>query len=64
MRISSDFDGGKIACIAGTESGDIRLEIPRDSNSDFYQWFYFRLTGARARDCTLTIMNAGGATYS
>ena len=63
MRISSDFDGGKITCVACAEPGDIRLEIPRDSNSDFYQWFYFRLTGARALDCTLTIVNAGGATY-
>ena len=63
MRISSNFDGGKITCISCTEPGDIRLEIPRDSNSDFYQWFYFRLTGARGRDCALKIVNAGGATY-
>jgi murein tripeptide amidase MpaA len=63
MRISSNFDGGKITCISCAEPGDIRLEIPRDSNSDFYQWFYFRLTGARGRDCALKIVNAGGATY-
>jgi murein tripeptide amidase MpaA len=64
MRISSNFDGGKITYISCKEpGGDIQLEIPRDSNSDFYQWFYFRLTGARGRDCALKIVNAGGATY-
>src|SRR5260370_22528666 len=63
MRISSDFDGGKITCVACAEPGDIRLEIARDSNSDFYQWFYFRLSGAGGRDCALKIVNAGGATY-
>ena len=63
MRISSDFDGGNITCLASAEPGDIQLAIERDSNSDFYQWFYFRLTGARGRDCALKIVNAGGAAY-
>jgi murein tripeptide amidase MpaA len=63
MRISSNFDAGNITCLACAEPGDIRLEIARDSNSDFRQWFYFRLTGARGRDCSLKIVNAGAATY-
>jgi murein tripeptide amidase MpaA len=63
MRISSNFDGGNITCVACAEPGDIRLEIARDSNSEFCQWFYFRLTGARGRDCALKIVNAGSTTY-
>src|SRR6266849_1107231 len=63
MRISSNFDAGNIACLACAEPGDIQLAINRDNGSDFYQWFYFRLTGARGRDCALRIMNAGSAAY-
>ena len=63
MRISSDFDGGNITCVACDEPDDIRLTIDKDSNSDFYQWFYFRLTGARGLTCALKIVNAGGASY-
>jgi len=64
MRISSNFDAGNITCLACAEPGDIELAINRDSNSDFYQWFYFRLTGARGRDCVMKIVNAGGAAYA
>lgn len=64
MRISSNFDGGNITCLACDEADDIRLTIDKDSNSDFYQWFHFRLTGARDRDCVLKIVNAGGAAYA
>ena len=63
MRISSKFDGGNITCLACDEAEDIRLTIDKDSNSDFYQWFHFRLTGARGRACALKIVNAGGAAY-
>ncbi|HEY0522413.1 MAG TPA: M14-type cytosolic carboxypeptidase [Stellaceae bacterium] len=63
MRISSDFDGGNIICHACDDPADIRLEIRRDANSHFYQWFHFRLTGARGQDCVMQIVNAGGAAY-
>jgi len=64
LIISSAFDGGNIACIAADDPGDIRLEILKDSESDFYQWFYFRLTGARGEACRLNIVNAGDAAYT
>src|SRR5471032_1818857 len=64
MRISSNFDGGNIACLAADDPADIRLAINRDNNSDFYQWFYFRLSGARGVDCALKLTNAGGASYA
>ena len=63
MRISSDFDGGNITCLACADPDDIQLVIDKDSNSDFYQWFHFRLSGARGQACTLKIVNAGGAAY-
>ncbi len=63
LIISSAFDGGNIACLAADNPGDIRLEILKDNQSDFYQWFYFRLTGARGETCRLHIVNAGKAAY-
>ena len=64
IRISSNFDGGNINCEACDDPSDIRLSIKKDNGSDFYQWFYFRLTGAQDQDCTLKITNCGGSAYS
>jgi murein tripeptide amidase MpaA len=63
MKISSNFDGGNITSVACDDPADIRLEINKDEASDFYQWFYFRLSGAQGQDCTLKLTNAGGAAY-
>lgn len=63
MRISSTFDGGNIDCLAQERPDDIRLRIRADEGGEFYQWFYFRLTGARDTDCVMNIVNAGGASY-
>ncbi len=64
LTINSAFDGGNITCLAADDLGDIRLEIVKDNQSDFYQWFYFRLTGARGQACRLNIVNAGKAAYT
>lgn len=63
MHINSNFDGGNIRCLKCEQSSDIQLEIKKDHNSEFYQWFYFRLTGAEGQDCSLKILNAAGAAY-
>jgi len=64
LHISDAFDSGNISCLSADDPGDIRLEIRKDNNSDFYQWFHFRLTGAKGTACVLKIMNAGGAAYT
>lgn len=63
MKISSNFDSGNIVVKSAKKFDDIRLEIKVDNGSHFYQWFHFRLTGARGKDCTMKILNAGGAAY-
>ncbi len=63
IQISSSFDAGNIKVLSLDNPDDIRLEIKKDHQSDFYQWFYFRLTGAKGRSCRLRIMNAGGSAY-
>lgn len=63
MFINSNFDGGNIHCVKCDQADDIQLEIVKDHNSDFYQWFYFRLSGAEATQCRMTITNAKDAAY-
>lgn len=63
LHISSNFDSGNIIATRDVDPGDIRLEIARDNNSDFYMWFHFRLTGAKDTPCVLQIMNAKDAAY-
>ena len=46
LSISSAFDGGNIRLV-GIDGNRVDLEIEKDHQSDFYQWFYFRLTGAK-----------------
>jgi murein tripeptide amidase MpaA len=62
LSISSAFDGGNIRLLA-IEGNRIDLEIAKDNQSDFYQWFYFRLTGAEGQPVELRIVNAEGAAY-
>lgn len=63
LHVSSNFDSGNIVCLDARDPGDIRLEIAKDNQSEFYMWFHFRLTGAKDTPCTMKIMNAGGAAY-
>ncbi|HWH21945.1 MAG TPA: M14-type cytosolic carboxypeptidase [Allosphingosinicella sp.] len=62
ISISSAFDGGNIR-VARIDGNRIDLEIVNDNESDFYQWFYFRLTGAEGRDVELRIVNCAGSAY-
>ena len=63
LHVSSNFDSGNIVCKSAADPGDIRLEISKDHNSDFYMWFHFRLTGGKDTACAITIENAAGAAY-
>ena len=63
LSINAAFDGGNIICKSCETPSDIRLDIRKDKDSDFYQWFYFRLSGARGVPCRLVIENAAGAAY-
>ena len=64
MKISSNFDAGNIHVVEAENSGNIRLRIRKDHNSDFYQWFHFRLSGAKGQLCAMTIENADGAAFA
>ncbi|TRX66581.1 carboxypeptidase family protein [Carboxylicivirga sp. M1479] len=63
MVISSTFDAGNVEVINADKSSDIQLQIRKDTNSDFLQWFYFRVQGAKGQSCRFNLLNAGDAAY-
>ena len=62
LSVSCAFDGGNIR-LAGIDGDNIDLEIAKDHQSDFYQWFYFRVTGGEGRSLNLRILNGAGSAY-
>ncbi|HEX9947885.1 MAG TPA: M14-type cytosolic carboxypeptidase [Allosphingosinicella sp.] len=62
LSVTSPFDGGNIRPVA-IQGNRVDLEIAKDHASDFYQWFYFRLTGGAGREVELRILNCAGAAY-
>ncbi len=64
MIINATFDGGNIEVVSCDNPADIRLNIRTDHNSEFYQWFYFRVSGVNNQPCHMKIINAAGAAYT
>jgi len=62
ISINAGFDSGNIDLIA-IDGDTATLAIRRDRDSDFYQWFHFRVAGARGRTVTLRIVNCKGSAY-
>ncbi|GGC14874.1 hypothetical protein GCM10011494_37110 [Novosphingobium endophyticum] len=62
IQISAAFDSGNIEVLSidGTEA---RLAIRRDRDSDFFQWFHFRVSGAGGRELTLRITGLNQSAY-
>ncbi|NML07026.1 carboxypeptidase family protein [Sphingomonas sp. G-3-2-10] len=63
ISINAAFDSGNIRLVA-IEGDRVDLEIVSDHLSDFYQWFHFRVAGAKGRTLTFRILNAAGAAYA
>jgi len=63
IRINTAFDSGNIEVLDAAAPDDIRLAIRKDNGSDFYQWFHFRVQGARGQALRLRLTNAAGASY-
>jgi murein tripeptide amidase MpaA len=62
VAVHSRFEGGNIEVlsIAGAEA---RLAIRKDAQSDFFQWFHFRASGAAGRELVLRITGLGASAY-
>ncbi len=62
IRISSAFDGGNIRVVS-TNGDSAILEIPRDTHSEFAQWFHFRVTGEPGAELVLTLQGLDKSAY-
>lgn len=62
ITIDCNFDSGNIEVLSidGTKA---RLGIRKDHQSDFRQWFHFRVSGAAGRELELTITGLNASAY-
>lgn len=63
IAVHSSFDGGNILVLEASDPSAIRLEIVPDAHSHYFQWFSFRIIGARGQYCRFIIENAGKSSY-
>jgi murein tripeptide amidase MpaA len=63
MKISSHFDSGNIEVVKAESPQDIELQIRKDNQSDFYQWFHFRLDSQAFVAHTLRITDLKHSAY-
>jgi murein tripeptide amidase MpaA len=63
LSISSNFDAGAIEVVNADDPADIRLRIRPDTQADFAQWFYFRVSGARGERLVMTLENASQCAF-
>ena len=64
MHILAKFDSGNIKVIAAWDERNISLELIKDHQSDFYQWFHFKLANAQATEHVLNVVNVGNSAYA
>ena len=62
ISIDAAFDSGNIEVLS-IDGTSARLAIRKDRDSDFYQWFHFRVSNAAGRELTLTITGLAGSAY-
>lgn len=64
LRVSSAFDGGNVEVVDASDPSNVRLRIRRDAGGRFFQWFFFRVSGARGVPLVLHLENASEASYA
>ncbi len=62
IKIDAAFDSGNIEVVS-VEGATAHLRIPQDRNSEFAQWFHFRVSGAAGREVVLTIDELASCAY-
>jgi len=60
--IDAAFDSGNIV-VERIEGASAVLKIRRDTQSDFYQWFHFRVAGGAGRELDLKLADLNGSAY-
>ena len=62
IRINAAFDSGNIEVIE-VSGASAKLSIRKDRDSEFFQWFHFRVDGAAGRKLELKITGLGNSAY-
>ena len=62
LFIDAAFDSGNIEVLS-VDGPNATLAIGRDKDSDFFQWFHFRVAGAAGRELTLRITGLNASAY-
>ena len=62
ITINAAFDAGNIEVLS-VSGPTARLAIRKDRESDFFQWFHFRVTGSAGRELVLKITGLGQSAY-
>ncbi|NTZ43120.1 carboxypeptidase family protein [Altererythrobacter sp. SALINAS58] len=62
IQIDSQFDSGNIE-IVSIDGASARLALRKDNNSDFRQWYHFRVAGAAGRELELKITGLEESAY-
>lgn len=62
MQINAAFDSGNII-VHAIEGSSATLSIRKDNESDFLQWFHFRVAAEAGSEVTLRITGLGGSAY-
>ncbi|MET0251469.1 MAG: M14-type cytosolic carboxypeptidase [Novosphingobium sp.] len=60
--IDAAFDGGNIE-VLGISGAGARLAVRKDRQSDFFQWFHFRVSGAAGRLLDLKLTGLAASAY-
>lgn len=61
--VFSAFDSGNIRLLGMPAPDHLRLAIERDAGGEFFQWFHFRLSGARGAAMRLDIEGLAQSAY-
>ncbi|WP_336296715.1 M14 family metallopeptidase [Aliamphritea hakodatensis] len=63
LTVSCAFDAGNIEVVDQRNPADIQLNIRKDHQSDFFQWFFYRVQGAAGQQLRMRLLNADQAAY-
>ena len=62
IEINAAFDSGNIEVLS-IDGAQARLAIRKDRQSDFFQWFHFRVSGVAGRELVLRLTGLNAAAY-
>mgnify|MGYP000318422706 CR=1 FL=1 len=63
ISLTSAFDSGNIRLLRQVDATSFELAINRDAGDEFFQWFHFRVSGARGRRVELRITGLNASAY-